>query len=166
MSNMCFIMRGLPGSGKSMVASRILLSYYQPGMVLSNNSPSAAHSIYTADGFGPGRCVGRIHSTDTYFYDSDGGYNFDPSLLAKNHEENLSSFVRDIDNNVSLLIVDNTNSMTWEWKKYHEAAINAGYITSIVELPHPPAELCFSRNIHGVPLEVIRAMKSRWQPTQ
>ncbi len=173
MPKLCFIMRGLPGSGKSTVAESILMSHWEPGMIIEMNTsadaagPASVKAIYKKDDEHWRRhCIGRIHSTDNYFYDVNGNYNFDPSFLKTFHESNYSAFVRDTENDIGLLIVDNTNSKTWEWKKYHEAAINAGYITSIVELPHPPAELCFSRTIHNVPLEVIRAMKKRWQPTQ
>ena len=53
----CFIMRGVPGSGKSTVASKIK----------GEN--------------------GIIHSTDDYFIDANGEYQFDKTLLAKNHEK-------------------------------------------------------------------------------
>mgnify|MGYP003624904344 FL=1 len=172
MNKLCFIMRGLPGSGKSSVAATILMNLYEPGMIIEMNTPSDAEgsssimALHEKSDECHRNCIGRIHSTDNYFYDVNGNYNFNPSFLKQFHDSNYAAFVRDVKNNVKLLIVDNTNSMTWEWKKYHEEAINAGYMTSIIEIPHSPPELCFSRTTHGVPLETIRKMKERWQPTQ
>ena len=166
MAKFCFIMRGVPGSGKSTTARQIINSAMKPGLI-HRTRPGMAEAIFSEDGFGPFKCIARIHATDTYFYDLDGTYNFDPSKLKEYHEANYKSFLHDVEDlGIELVIVDNTNTQTWEWKHYHEAAINNGYITSIVEMPHPPAELCFGRNTHGVPLEGIKAMLNRWQSTQ
>lgn len=54
-----YIMRGIPGSGKSTIAK-----------------------IIAGD-------TGKIHSTDDFFYNPYGEYCFDPKLLKEYHEKNF-----------------------------------------------------------------------------
>ena len=138
----CFIMRGLPGSLKSTVAREIGNHSYQ---------------------YPNGSDVSAIHSTDSYFINEDGEYVFDPTKLGEYHEANYQSFLRSISEGVRVVVVDNTNTQTWEYQKYYDAAAEAGYVVAIVTLPHPSAEVCAERNTHGVPLAAIQAMIDRWE---
>lgn len=142
--NFCFIMRGIPGSGKSTVAEKILRSSL---------------------GDGPGGFLirGRIHSTDSYFYNEYSEYKFDPSRLGEFHAANLQAFKESLAKGLPVVICDNTNTQRWEYQKYLDAAEEAGYIVSIVTLPHPPVEVAAERNSHGVPAEVIQRMLDRWE---
>jgi predicted kinase len=129
-----YIMRGIPGSGKSTEARQLA---------------------------GSG---GVIHSTDDYFM-SDGEYRFNVTDLPANHAKNFSSFTNSLRHGVSPIVVDNTNTKTWEYSRYVQQAKKFGYAVEIVEMPIISPELAASRNTHGVPRDVIAQMINRWQDT-
>ena len=128
----CFIMRGLPGSGKSTVAKK----------------------LWGEDGV--------IHSTDDYFLNENGEYVFDGSKIKYNHKKNFEAFWQSIDEGVEKVIVDNTNTQRFEYEKYQEYAQEHGYAVSFVTLPLIPASVAAERNQHGVPKEAIERMIKRW----
>jgi len=136
-----YIMRGIPGSGKSTMAE------------------------YLVQGFENSRLSWRIHSTDALSY-VDGRYDFDPSLLSQRHKQNLVNFRNSVANGVPCVICDNTNVMKREFRPYVVAAQVFGYRIVFVELPHIPARLAARRTEHGVPVEVIESMIKRWEPSQ
>lgn len=128
-----YIMRGIPGSGKSTVASEL-----------------AGES-------------GVIHSTDDFFYDDGGVYRFDPNLLGRNHARNQAAFRESLSLGISPVVCDNTNSQRWEFEPYVELAKEQGYIVAVVSLSHPDPDVAAARNVHGVSAEVIRRMINRWE---
>lgn len=112
-----------------------------------------------------------ILSTDD-FWGVD--YNFDSSKLAEAHEWNYSRALALIEKGESL-VIDNTNVMAWEAKKYVVAAIEKGYNVRIIEpssrwwrdftQANNKSEwaLFFSiKNTHKVPKEVIAKMIKKW----
>ena len=87
-----FIMRGLPGSGKSTLV-KILSKVYK------RQNP-------------------KVCSADHYFINESGDYVFNPAFLKDAHEssqENMKSFVQE---GQPLVIVDNTNVEHWEMRPY------------------------------------------------
>jgi hypothetical protein len=104
-----------------------------------------------------------IHSTDQYFVRSDGTYRFTPKGLWPNHNKNYKAFRDSVDQEIPLVIVDNTNTMPKEYKKYLEYAQDSGYWVSFHVMPHPKPEEAFERNAHGVPLAKIKEMIKRFQ---
>jgi predicted kinase len=138
-----YIMRGIPGSGKSTVAERLVESY----------------------GYcGPGPAP-VIHSTDDLCM-VDGEYQFDIELAPARHEQNLQNFLGSLEKGVEAVIVDNTNVKTEQYAPYVEAAEAAGYAVVFVELAHPSLEVSVERNTHGVPVEAINQMILDWEPAQ
>ena len=131
----CFILRGLPGSGKSSLA--IMLEHY-----LSDN------------------CL--TFSADRYFENYMGEYNFDSSKIGKAHADCLERFTACVLKGEDHVIVDNTNTQEWEYEKYVKLARQQGYDVIIlrVETDLNDAELA-KRNIHGVPEETIARMRHR-----
>lgn len=128
-----YIMRGIPGSGKS-TKSRELAG--------SN---------------------GSIHSTDEYFL-VDGEYVFDPNKLAEYHARNLEAFTQSLRDSVEIVICDNTNVQIGHMLPYLQAAQIHGYEIWIVEMAHPDPNVAATRNTHGVTVDGIRRMISRWEP--
>ena len=129
-----YIMRGVSGSGKSTLANHLA------GL------------------------DGIIHSTDSYFYDSNGVYQFDPSLLGDNHQKNYTAF-RDSLGKHDVVICDNTNTQEWEYEGYVRSAEAAGYQVVYVVLKPllRDAQLYADRNTHGVPLDAIHRQIARFE---
>jgi|GEM_PF-2329737 len=128
-----YIMRGVPGSGKSTVAREI------------------AHPD------------GIIHSTDSKFYDEHGEYVFDPKRLKEYHDENFDDFCKSLDAGVPIAILDNTNVQSWHYERYVEAAEKAGYAVRIIEMLFPDPEEAAQRNEHNVSKETIERMIMAWE---
>lgn len=133
MLKVAYIMRGVPGSGKSTVARQIA------------NGASRV-----------------IHSTDDYFY-SGGEFRFDRRRLSEYHDRNYEAFCHSLDAGEPVVICDNTNVRRWEFRRYEESAIKAGYIVALVVMPHPVASVAAQRTLHGVPVHIIQRMIDRWE---
>lgn len=146
--------RGLPGSGKSTVAS---LSYVQDLHYRS--------VIHSTDDFYM-RWITITNPDDTSSY--EWKYIFDGSKLREYHFRNLCAAIESMTHGINLVIVDNTNTTFDEMKKYCIAAIILGYEIQLIE-PETEwrydVEECYKRNKHGVPLENIQKMRDRWETT-
>jgi tRNA uridine 5-carbamoylmethylation protein Kti12 len=136
-----FIMRGIPGSGKSTTVRELIRGY-------DNLALSVA-----------------VHSTDDLCM-VDGEYKFDIELAGARHAQNLENFCDSVADGVPCVICDNTNVKTAQYQAYVDAAELMGYMVVIVELVHPKPGVAYERNSHGVPLEVIERMISDWEPAQ
>ena len=87
-----FIMRGLPGSGKSTLVKIV-------SKVYKGQNP-------------------KVCSADHYFINESGDYVFNPAFLKDAHkssQDKMKSFVKD---GQPLVIVDNTNVEHWEMRPY------------------------------------------------
>ena len=146
MTKICYILRGLPGTGKSMLAETLR---------------DTTHPKWK-------RC-GAIFSTDSYFYDSHGDYQFDPSLLGEYHARNLADatafmYGHHKDDRV-ICVIDNTNTQHWEYEGYVEAAKANGFLVQVISIDWDAMDipLYAERNTHGVPEEAIYRMAARWE---
>lgn len=92
------IMRGISGSGKSTLAKH----------------------IQKLNG-------GVIYSTDDFFTDENGIYQFDPKKIAMNHIKNQNRTEEAMKDEISPIIIDNTNLKAWEMKPYVILAEKYGY---------------------------------------
>jgi predicted kinase len=103
-----YIVRGLPGSGKSTFAKTLVKKDY-------------CHK-----------------EADMFFVDRDGNYNFNPSQIKDAHKwcQDEIEFVMKYDH--SPLVVSNTFTQEWEMQPYIELANKYGYrvTTLIVENRH------------------------------
>lgn len=111
MSKKLIILRGLPWTGKSFRAKQI---------IEENNGE------------------GLIFSTDDYWYqvnypDKPDEYSFNPSLLGKAHKWNQLRSQKAIEEAKPLIIIDNTNTMSYESKAYVQYAFNQDYEISVEE---------------------------------
>lgn len=134
-----FIMRGLPGSGKSSLAGSLCQEYLDAIVV----------------------------SADNYFM-VGGKYFFDPAMLGIAHKTCLWRAKQAV-NNRWPVIVDNTNTTWKEIKDYAKLAIDVNYQIEVHEPQTEWAfktHICFKKNTHGVPLETIQKMRDRWEDTE
>ena len=155
MNNTCYILRGLPGTGKSRLAKLI---------------KEANAGDYHVE----------IFSTDDLFVNAEGIYEFDAHLLKWHHQENLRRateyFARIVDVQKEyptsvyaicqgIAIIDNTNTQNWEYEPYAKAAKEAGWDVQVIALDWNESDipLYAMRNKHGVPEEAIRRMADRWE---
>ena len=144
MQRICYILRGLPGTGKSMLA----------------------HAL--KNGAEPLKGYASIFSTDDFFM-VDGEYQFDPTRLGEYHGNNLdeaTAFMERCSSSpVAHCIIDNTNTQHWEYAKYVEAAESKGFIVQVISIDWDAKDipLYAERNSHGVPIEAIYRMAARWE---
>lgn len=105
-----------------------------------------------------------VHSTDNFFLDKSGNYNFDPSKLGRFHKQNLENFKKSLLKRTPVIIVDNTNLRARDRNKYAKEAEKAGYEVQMVvigEFTDEAAKIYAKRNRHGVTLEKIKDMAGR-----
>jgi NEDD4-binding protein 2 len=110
---------------------------------------------------------GLVLSTDDFFM-KDGKYVFDGRLIGQAHVWNQGRCEGAMQSGVEHVIIDNTNTQAWEAKPYCLLAERFGFQVEFVTADTPwafDADECFKRNSHGVPLEAIKGMLSRFQPT-
>ena len=123
----CVILRGVPGCGKSTLAE-ILIGE-----------------------------VGKRFEADDYCYNKEGVYEFVPANIKANHQNCYDDFVGAIDDGVSPVVVSNTSTELWQYKRYMEYAANAGYkvTVTVVENYHG------GKSIHNVPEETLDNMREK-----
>jgi len=131
-----FILRGLPGSGKSTVVRKLKEVY-----------PEAS-----------------VCSADEYFL-SMGVYEYDKTKLKDAHVFSQNKAEEQCKSLVNTVIVDNTNVKKWEIVPYLKIASSKGYTVVIVEPKTPwkfdPDELV-TKNLHNVSRSKIEARLKDW----
>jgi predicted ABC-type ATPase len=135
------IMRGPSGSGKSTKAKAILSQLPQ------GNS-------------------GVIVSADQFFM-KNGVYTFDPTQLSQAHNYCFHRFLESVEDNINLIIVDNTNQSNWEYRNYVKVAKMLGYEVNFVSCqPKQLEEVkeCIRRSTHGVPGHIILQQVLNYEP--
>jgi predicted kinase len=167
----CYIMRGVPGSGKSSSAHNIAMNYMNSAIcnfwiykyVVENNTLIAKYFGIRNNIPGESNILSAIHSTDEYFMEGNK-YNFNADSLYYNHKRNFLSFCNSIDKGIQIVICDNTNIKRNDWIKYAKYAKENNYIISVVEMPNPIPEVAAQRNQHGVGVDTINKMISSRSP--
>jgi predicted kinase len=104
MEKMLYLVRGIPGSGKSTFAKNLV------------DEKDYCHK-----------------EADMFFVDRDGNYNFEPSKIKDAHQwcQEEMDFLMRLEH--SPVVVSNTFTQEWELQPYYELAIKYGYyVTSII----------------------------------
>ncbi|XP_038261536.1 NEDD4-binding protein 2-like 1 isoform X1 [Dermochelys coriacea] len=137
-SKRLYLLRGLPGSGKTTRARQLKREF--PGAV--------------------------ILSTDDFFFTEDGTYVFSHDCLEEAHLWNQKRAHKAMKNGKSPVIIDNTNIHAWEMKPYVIMARENNYEVIFQEpdthWKFNVRELA-RRNNHGVPREKIQRMKDQYE---
>ena len=116
---------------------------------------------------------GVVLSTDDYFYDDDGNYNFDPKKLSTAHEWNQNRTEEVMQNGAPLVVIDNTHIKFWEARRSVELAKKYGYEVKFAkpdwntELYNDEGKWNFDflkgRNKHGVPDQALKRMINNFE---
>lgn len=134
MSKTLYIIRGLPGSGKSTLGE--LLADVRKGVLAS----------FAAD--------------DWFTNSSTGEYTFKPEELPEAHDqcqENVAKAMVEGIEGIYNICVCNTFSQSWEVEPYVKLCKTHGYTPVIIECQSQ------FNNVHGCPPEKIEIMRNRWE---
>ncbi|XP_075055078.1 NEDD4-binding protein 2-like 1 [Mixophyes fleayi] len=133
-----YLLRGLPGSGKTSLARK-----------LKRDFPSAL-----------------VFSTDDYFIMEDGTYIYDRNLLQDAHRWNQKRARKAMNRGKTPIIIDNTNIVAWHMQPYAVMALENSYQVIFLEpdthWKFNVRELA-RRNSHGVSREKIQRMKESYE---
>jgi len=99
-------------------------------------------------------------STDDVFTDANGNYNYVPQLIGAARAACLRKFIELVVRNRTSVVVDNTNTSMMEVAAYANIALAYSADLEIIKLDADPLQ-AHARNVHGVPLDMVRAMAQR-----
>ncbi|BDA42243.1 probable YLP motif-containing protein 1 at C-terminar half [Coccomyxa sp. Obi] len=155
------VIRGLPGSGKSLIARRLRDAEVEAGgsgprihCIDDYFVTEVEKEVWEKDASGKQR-LKRVQETE-YCFEADMEGVYKASLLKafrRTVEEGRSTFV----------IVDAPNPRVEDFKPYWDAGQRAGYEVYVLQAPETDPKVCFKRNVHGRTLEDIRAAASQWE---
>ena len=138
MAKICYILRGLSGTGKSTLAKAL----GNKGSIFSTDD------LFMVDG--------------EYQFDPSklGEYHAENLRLATEFMERFAPHTTP-----AICVIDNTNTQHWEYEKYLDAAKENGCMVQIISVDWKREDipLYAERNSHGVPEEAIQRMADRWE---
>lgn len=107
-----------------------------------------------------------VHLEADMFYTClDGSYKFDPALLGKAHKWCQLNVEQAMIAGYETIVVSNTSMTLKELNPYLEMAEMYNYRKEIVHTPMPwDADILFERNVHNVPMEVLKKQIAKYQP--
>lgn len=141
MKKKVYLLRGIPGSGKSTYTKELFQR------LRSDNE-------FSFD----------VCSADSFFLKTDENnnlvYQYDISKISQAHAACMSDFIDFLKRGVSHVVVDNTMINIWEVENYIKLAKCFGYEVVVIEFTPLKSSVfkCFSRQIHNVPLDVCMRM--------
>jgi len=138
MAKICYILRGLPGTGKSMLADAL----GSEGSIFSTDSYFMVDGEYQFD---PSK-LGEYH---------------------KRNLEDATAFMERFGPHTTpaTCVIDNTNTQHWEYASYVDVAKKNGFIVQVITVDWDSKHFALyaERNSHGVPIEAIQRMAERWE---
>jgi hypothetical protein len=135
----CFILRGLPSSGKDVIKDLFLNLIPSPELV-------------------------SVISTDDFFTSKEG-YKFDKLQLGEAHNISWLKFRAEVDNGRRIIIINNSNIKNYHYYHYLDYAQRNGYLTSIILIPtnNVSDEVLAKRNSHSIDEFTIAKMRSDFE---
>lgn len=133
-----YIVRGVPGSGKTSFAKSICEKSLKSGL------------------------RANFFEADQYYYDSNGVYRFDKSQIASAHSFCLDNVKKALAARLDVIVVSNTSTTENEVKKYLDLAVSSGYTTYVITMENWHG----NSNVHNVPEEVVSNMRRKLKESQ
>ena len=130
-----------------------------PSFTILRGLPGSGKSTYIMNRLSDATVV----STDHFFVNENGEYQFDPELLDQYHQKCFDVFQEHVRNRVESIVLDNTNILLEHFQHYMDVAVRAGYDVLIVTFIPLDPETHFHRNIHDVPISTIESMLNQYQ---
>jgi hypothetical protein len=137
MNKTLYIIRGLPGSGKSTLGESGLA-------VKSYSNPNHGGVKYYS------------YAADDWFTDQEGNYNFVPQELPQAHEDCRARVLGAMLDGAEYITVCNTFTQAWEAEPYVKLCKMHVYTPVVIECQNQFG------NIHDCPQEKIDEMTDRW----
>jgi len=134
MTNTAYIIRGLPGSRKSTIATELAKAALADGR-------SAI-----------------IHTTDDYHM-VDGEYIYKPEKASQYHALNLKAFKKSCYKGINIVIYPNTNICGEQYKEYVDCAKSREYLVHILIMDEFRTAVLGRRTQHKVPASIMHCMK-------
>ena len=104
------------------------------------------------------KLASRVHiEADTWFYDHDGNYKFNPEDLPQAHHYCQTVTLHAMIHLEPQIAGANTFSQIWEMEPYLQLAKKYNYAVNIIECQNDFG------SVHGVPMAEIQEMKDRWE---
>lgn len=140
MSETLYIIRGLPGSGKSTLGEILADTYF---------SSETARSV--------GGVKHYSYSADDWFTDKQGNYNYVPAEISDAHEDCRCRVLGAMLSGAERIAVCNTFTQSWEAEPYFKLCDLHDYTPVVVECQNNFG------NTHGCPQDKIELMRDRWE---
>lgn len=148
-----FILRGLPGSGKSFIINQVLENTEHIKDASGTNWENRKNFV-------------KVCSADEYFNSKSGEFEFKGEEIASAHQHCRDQFISGIQNDANFIFVDNTHSMKWEYEIYERLGLLSGYQVIILEI------LCENESMqqkylhrckHNLKPAIHKMIYDRWQ---
>lgn len=140
----------------------VQLRYGIPKLILVKGIPGSGKSTLAHKMKGDG----VVLSTDDFFM-VEGVYHWTAERVGAGHRWNQNRCRKAVQENVSTIVIDNTNLVAKEIKPYLDIIKKTDYGVLVAE-PYNEhcrnAEVLFERNKHGVPMETIQRMLAKEEP--
>lgn len=167
-----YIVRGLPGCGKSTFCKNLLCHILElPVARDCNGNVKTTAQIHRL-------CQNYIMSTDDYFttINNEGNitYTYDKNAVQANHTKNKNRTKMQAELGITPLFIDNTNISLAEMVPYVKIATDAGYHVFTIEpqdfwitlrrnVMHNPNWLHENSNTKGIPHSVFKRMADKYE---
>jgi len=148
MDKTVYILRGLPGCGKSTYAA-----HRWPGLTPMKVAPRGWSPV--------------VVSADHYFTDARGKYRWEGKKLGQAHADMHSWLLKALKAETPVIVVDNVHKELWEYRLTEELARAFAYKVVIIDLFD--GQLMNSQlaarqlNTHQVPEDKIAKIRSEWE---
>lgn len=139
--NTLIILRGLPGAGKTTIINAL-----EKQLNLTAVICSADHYFYG----------NKEHKPENYVFDVD--------KLGIAHKICMDKATKALEDNIPLVMIDNTNIKPRDYKFYIRLGKEAGYSVIVHSIVGQTAEQSYNKNVHKVPFASCERMANAYKP--